>query len=605
MILPSFCNGRDNRQTLIDMSIGDSAMNSVRILLAALVMLIVSSAVSAQDGLTLEILDHDGVERSYYLYVPDDVSESEPASLMIALHPRTSSGYAMMTLTGFNDAADENGFIVAYPNAETTFWASDPDEDGAADDIGFLGSLIDTVAEDYVLENVYLTGFGNGAVFTYRAACEMSLDGVAAVGALLWEFQTELCDDVGDSDPVDMLIVHGDADPFYEVEDHTLEPLFGGEVREIYGEESTISYWASKFGCEGAPTEGEQTSHYADCADDTQVGLYRVLGGGQNWPRINDHALNQFGVDATEMIVSFFNRDDVWMEPQAETFEDNARTYVYYVPSSYDPSEPMPVVVLLHGRFGSGAGTAQHAEMSRIAEEEGFIGVYPNGLPYESDIAGDTGWRYDIAPPGEIRVDDVQFILDMMADLSLDLNLDTSRMYVTGLSNGGFMVHRLACEVGDLFAGYSTVAGSGYFGMFQTCNPEIGVPMMVIHGTADNNVLWNGRIANLGGQQVYSTQPILDVVAFWAQTNECSPEFDSEDLPQEMSQQTVVRVMRFGECRDDSEVVLVGIINGGHNWPGIGSGIPDEVAGDVNLDLNAGEYMWAWFKDFSRPAETD
>ncbi len=127
-------------------------------------------------------------------------------------------------------------------------------------------------------------------------------------------------------------------------------------------------------GCDLLNTEmSDQTRLFANCAEGTRVAFYDVQGGRGSWPRTGDYALNQFGIDATAMILDFFAGGDGWNVTQP-AFTEQARTYTLYVPTTYDPAVPMPVVVLLHGRCGTGAGTADYTGMNQIAEREGFIG---------------------------------------------------------------------------------------------------------------------------------------------------------------------------------------------------------------------------------------
>jgi polyhydroxybutyrate depolymerase len=323
-----------------------------------------------------------------------------------------------------------------------------------------------------------------------------------------------------------------------------------------------------------------------------------VLGGGQNWPRTGGYALNQFGVEASEIITNFLAGTPDWATPQSESYTGQPRTSITYVPANYDPSAPMPVVVGLHGRYGTGAGHASLTDTNRLAEEQGFIAVYPDGL--SRDETTDTGWNYfkGAGIYQDVGADDTAFIVSLLDDLALDLNIDRDHVYVNGLSNGGFMVHRLACEVPEIFAGYADIAGSGFTGVETLCDYDIREPvrMLIIHGTDDNNVFWDGRLENVDGRQFYSVMPIPQMLGFWADYNQCQPEADTTDLPQQgQSPGTAVRILSVTGCQENSAVVLYAIIGGGHNWPGIAGAIPDQVAGRVNLDIHATDVMWAFF----------
>ena len=309
------------------------------------------------------------------------------------------------------------------------------------------------------------------------------------------------------------------------------------------------------------------------------------------------------------MILDFFAGGDGWNVPQPP-YTGQARTYALYVPTSYDPAVPMPVVVLLHGRWGTGAGTADSTGMSQIAEREGFIGVYPDGLIYPNPVDPyDSGWNYTYGVPFLVsrEPDDGAFIANLLDDLALDLNIDQRRIYVTGFSNGGFMVHNLACTYPDRFAAFSTVAGSGYIGFADMCTHDVPISLMIIHGTADDNVLWDGRTETIGGREVVDSYPIVDMVSFWAAYDYCNVDaVETADMPQNGdSPGTSVRSFIFNDCADDASVQLYAVLGGGHNWPGVLSegASPGDVA-TTNMDINAGELMWDFFKQHALPEPT-
>jgi polyhydroxybutyrate depolymerase len=278
------------------------------------------------------------------------------------------------------------------------------------------------------------------------------------------------------------------------------------------------------------------------------------------------------------------------------------------VPSTYNPDQPTPLVVGLHGRFSNGASHASLTDTNEAAEEHGFIALYPDGLSYGPP--GDYGWNYTrgAGPYPEQGVDDVAFILSLIDDIAIDLNIDRQRIYVDGMSNGGFMVHRLACDVPTVFAGFASVAGSGFEGLETVCarSEHAPVPMLIIHGTQDNNVLWDGRSQNIGGRQFYGSIPIIRMLGFWAQYNGCSDEIDTQTLTQQgQSPETEVRIVNVLGCNEGSAVTLYAVVGGGHNWPGTPGRISSAVAGLVNDDIHATDVIWEFFSHFTRPSTSN
>jgi poly(3-hydroxybutyrate) depolymerase len=311
--------------------------------------------------------------------------------------------------------------------------------------------------------------------------------------------------------------MRGTDDQIYTDDTHPFIHPFAEQDYTILGLDDTLNFWLDRNGCDPAAVRSANgvlnARVYDVCDGGTQVALYNVLGGKVNWPRQGDYALNRFGIDATAMVMAFFAGDEAWAQTQL-LFEEQARTYVVYVPSTYDPAEPMPLALLLHGRFGSGAGTAQYTRLNRVAEEHGFIAVYPDGLQNPgAELAVDTGWNYvrgtPFAPVQEPN--DSAFLRDLIADLSIDLSIDQQRIYVAGFSNGGMMAHHLACNDPTQYAAFGTVAGSAYMGMETVCQQETPVSMIIIHGTYDDNIRWEGLQDIINNQLVYVIYPVGDV----------------------------------------------------------------------------------------------
>ncbi len=548
----------------------------------------------------IESLTFGETNRTYYLHLPTGYDENQPTPLIIALHSSASSGLAMAALTGLDAAADEAGFIAAYPNADGLQWGGNPTETDMPDDVGFISTLIDRLTETYSIsrDQVYLAGFGNGGLMAYRLACEMPgrFAGVAIVSALMWDDHRQNC--IAESPaPVNLLIVRGSADLFYSMDTHLYTTLFSPDQGPlILGVQDTLAFWAERQSCEPQQmTAPEQTRvlMFESCAGDTTLAYYEVLGGS-GWPRQGDYRLNQFGADTTQIMLHFFAHDESWMTPQEASSVELARTYTLYIPSSYDSSTPMPMVVLLHGRFGTGAGTASLTDMNQLAEKYGFIALYPDGI--------DQQWNYTRDVPGySPGLDDAVFLTDLIADISQDVVVDQSRLYVAGFSNGGFMAERLACDAPDQFAAFATVAAAGFGGMLEVCAQPNPVAILMIHGTDDTNIPWNGQSQTIGDQTIYVLAPVPETLAFWAQYIGCQPDLTSEELPQGgTSPGTQVRILRVAGCPAGAGLELVAVIGGGHNWPGKPGRIPVEIGGLVNTDIDAGEVIWQFFSQYTR-----
>jgi polyhydroxybutyrate depolymerase len=264
------------------------------------------------------------------------------------------------------------------------------------------------------------------------------------------------------------------------------------------------------------------------------------------------------------------------------------RCYHLYVPPGYDPLQPVPVVVSLHGFLSNPNSHGQISLWHKLADREGFLVVYPEGTSFPQRWNAHNHWT-------AAGVDDVQFLRDVLGDVSAVAAVDRSRVYVNGFSNGGGMSVRVACEAADEVAAIGTVAGAVVD--VQQCSPSRPVPLMAFHGTDDPEVAYEGGIirgeALQQGAELTGAPPALlgaaEWTADWAERNGCAPA--ARVLPP----QEDVRGVRYSDCDEDAEVIFHTIVGGGHTWPG---GTPIPVVGKTSGDINATEEMWKFFQVF-------
>lgn len=266
------------------------------------------------------------------------------------------------------------------------------------------------------------------------------------------------------------------------------------------------------------------------------------------------------------------------------------RSYLLYIPSSYEEDKPSPLLIVLHGRPSNAQRMADLTGFNSRAEKNGFLVVYPQGI--------DQHWNYLHGISGfKEHPDDSGFLLKVVDVVTENYSIDESRIYVTGISNGGFMAQRLACYAPGRFAGFASVAAGGYGAMPVECKTGSPVNMLYIHGTADQKVPWKGLgIQDESGNRQLVTMSITDSLKFWSSRNHCGAEVTtSEILPRGQSPGTHVKVLATSECSSGAEVVLYAIVGGGHNWPGTPGIIPASAAGRVNLDIHASDVIWSFF----------
>ncbi|HWZ74321.1 MAG TPA: PHB depolymerase family esterase [Casimicrobiaceae bacterium] len=258
------------------------------------------------------------------------------------------------------------------------------------------------------------------------------------------------------------------------------------------------------------------------------------------------------------------------------------RTYLVHAPSGYDGKAALPIVIVLHGGGGSGAGAVRLTGMSAKADREKFLAVYPDGTgPLRTRL---LTWNSGNCCGNAMnaKVDDVAFIRAMLDRLERDHAIDTKRIFVTGISNGGMMAYRLACEMSDRIAAIAPVAGA------QNVECPAGGPVSVIifHGTKDQNVLLDGGEPRKHFGPLRTDRSVAYAASFWAARNGCTG--------QRLHQRTAsLRTEAYTECKDGTGITVNIVENGGHAWPGGERMSP--VLDEPSHEVSATDLMWAFF----------
>ena len=254
-----------------------------------------------------------------------------------------------------------------------------------------------------------------------------------------------------------------------------------------------------------------------------------------------------------------------------------SRRYLLYVPESYDPSAPAPLVISLHGFAQWPAHQSGLTGWKDLADEHGFILVHPSGTGFPKR------WRTGLQ--GTDPSPDVTFISDLIDKLESEYNIDPGRIYVNGLSNGGGMSALLACKLADRVAAMGSVAGAYTF-PWSACESARPVPAMIFHGTADPIVPYGGGLA---GDARFNLPAVPAWVEGLAGHNGCGLP------PVEIPAQGEVSGVRYQGCANSAEVVFYTIAGGGHSWPG-GGWLPGFLVGHTTHDIDATREMWAFFQ---------
>lgn len=263
-----------------------------------------------------------------------------------------------------------------------------------------------------------------------------------------------------------------------------------------------------------------------------------------------------------------------------------AREYLLHVPSTYDASEPTPLVISLHAGAAWPAHQKNLTRWNRLADEFGFIVVYPAGRAQILGMA--RVWHTFESGPGPER--DVQFVSGLIDQLQSELNIDATRIYADGMSNGGGMAYALSCSLSTRIAAVGVVAPAQSLDP-DWCDAARPVPVMAFHGDADRMVPYHGgRLGDPFNPVRPVFPPIRDFVARWAERNGCSAAL------MEVSFTPDANRLEYAGCREDSAVVLYTLVGGGHSWPG-GKPPPEWRVGKTNMSVDATSELWNFFQE--------
>ena len=262
------------------------------------------------------------------------------------------------------------------------------------------------------------------------------------------------------------------------------------------------------------------------------------------------------------------------------------RCYLLHIPPEYDPGHSLPLIISLPGFTSNPTGQQYLTRWNEVADNEGLLVVYPQGTSLPLRWISSTTFT-------DSGVDDVQFITDLINEVSNIVAVDPFRVYVDGMSNGGSMANRVACELADKVAAVGVVTGPPVEPP-GGCNPQRPISLIAFYGTDDPLVAYEGgivsesfisRLINRSSHPV-SFPSVKSYIEAWADRDGCSP------VPEPIPAQGDASGVRYTDCVDSSEIVFYTIEGGGHTWPG---GRPTFV-GKTSSDINASQVMWVFFK---------
>jgi polyhydroxybutyrate depolymerase len=266
--------------------------------------------------------------------------------------------------------------------------------------------------------------------------------------------------------------------------------------------------------------------------------------------------------------------------------EDLQRCYLLHIPPDYERGHSLSLIISLPGFTSNPTGQQYLTRWNEVADIEGFLVVYPQGTSFPLRWNSSTAFS-------KSDVDDVQFIADLIDEVSNIVTVDPERIYVDGMSNGGSMANRVACELAGKVAAIGVVTGPPVEPP-GGCNPERPISLIAFYGTDDPLVAYEGGtvseswISKLINKSLHSVSfpSVTSYIEAWAVRDGCIP------VPELIPSQGDASGVRYTGCKDSSEIVFYTIEGGGHAWPG---GRPTFV-GKTSRDINASQEMWAFFE---------
>jgi len=271
------------------------------------------------------------------------------------------------------------------------------------------------------------------------------------------------------------------------------------------------------------------------------------------------------------------------------------RTFYIHLPPAEKMNKPLPLVFNLHGGGGRAVTTPKliFNRFNQLADRDGFIVIYPQGVGKQWN----DGRKSDQVQAWRENIDDVGFISEIVNVLKSEYTVDMNQIFTTGISNGGFMSTRLACERSDLFRGAAIITAQISEDFLPFCDSPTPMGILIMNGTEDPLVPYDGGEVEVLGKKRGKVISTDNYVSLWKGFNDCKSVEPSVELPNisKRDQSTITKTI-YSDCAEGGALELYSVVGGGHTWPGGKQYLPKRLVGYTNRDINACNVIWNFFR---------
>lgn len=273
-----------------------------------------------------------------------------------------------------------------------------------------------------------------------------------------------------------------------------------------------------------------------------------------------------------------------------------SREYILHLPANHDQLADLPLVIALHGGGGTAKGMIRltRNRFNELADQHGFLVVYPQGLG--------KSWHDDRDDPISFAhqndIDDAGFLSALIKRMVQRYKADPRRIFVTGISNGGFMSFRVSRELAAEVKAVAPVCASIPHAKQNEYLAAGAVNIMLLNGTADPLVPYEGGYVEVLGKKRGRIVSTGETIEIFRKRNDITADPVVKELPDSDPEDGTRVIIYQYESGTGAKVILMKVVNGGHTWPGGWQYLGKRTIGRTSLDVNACDALWEFFSSF-------